>query len=223
MKKHAVVIGATGNLGKEICKCLKKKNFLIDKTWTSKKRPDVTSEDAFDSLPPIIDTAIYVAGINKVASFNQLNESDFNKIMNINLIGAINFFRKAFKSLKKSKEPSCIVISSIMVTHPYPDRVPYAISKAALETLMKCLAVEWGRYNISTHAIRLGHLSGLMKTTKTNPMLLKKVKKITPLKKLMSVKEVAEFISFLSDGGCKSVSGGTTEMDSGYTINRWPI
>ena len=62
-----------------------------------------------------------------------------------------------------------------------------------------------------------------MKTTKTNPKLLRKVKKYTPLNKLMSPQEVAKYINFLALGGCKSVSGSTTDMDSGYTINRWPL
>ena len=57
-----------------------------------------------------------------------------------------------------------------------------------------------GENTRSTHSIRLGHLSGLMKTKKTNPKLLKSVKKITPLNKLMSNKETAKYIAFLSDG-----------------------
>jgi NAD(P)-dependent dehydrogenase (short-subunit alcohol dehydrogenase family) len=60
----------------------------------------------------------------------------FENVMNVNLIGVINFYKEALKPLKKSKNSCCIVISSIM-THPYPDRVPYAISKAAIETLMQ--------------------------------------------------------------------------------------
>lgn len=223
LKKQAVVIGATGNLGKAICKALTNEGFQIDKKWLSKERPDVSDAKAFNNLPKIIDTAIYVAGINKVASFDKIKKKEFENVINVNLMGAINFFKNAFKSLKSSKNSSCIVISSIMATHPYPNRAPYAISKAGLESLVKCLAVEWGKYNISTHAIRLGHLSSLMKTTKTNPLLLKKVQKLTPDKKLVSTKDVAKYISFLANGGCKSVSGGTTEMDSGYTINRWPL
>jgi NAD(P)-dependent dehydrogenase (short-subunit alcohol dehydrogenase family) len=223
LKKQAVIIGATGNLGKAICKDLNNQGFKIDKKWLRKDRPDVLSADAFNDLPKIIDTAIYVAGINKVASFDKITRKDFENVINVNLMGAVNFFKNAFTSLKNSKNPTCIVISSIMATHPYPNRAPYAISKAALESLVKCLAVEWGQYNITTHAIRLGHLSSLMKTTKTNPFLLKKVKKLTPTKKLISTEEVAKYISFLANGACKSVSGGTTEMDSGYTINRWPL
>ena len=223
LKKKAVVIGATGNLGREICKELKKLNFDIDQTWTSKKRPDVLSKNAFKKLPKKIHTAIYVAGINKVCPFTEFSPEEFKKVMDINLNSAINFFRSAFRGLKNARGSNCIVISSIMVTHPYPNRVPYAISKSALETLMKCLCIEWGKYKISTHSIRLGHLSGLMKTTKTNPKLLKNVKKITPLNKLMSNKETSKYIAFLSDGACESVSGGVTEMDSGYTSNRWPL
>ena len=83
LKKKAVVIGATGNLGREICKELRKLNFDIDKTWTSKKRPDVLSKNAFKKLPNKIHTAIYVAGINKVCPFNKFSTEDFNKVIEI--------------------------------------------------------------------------------------------------------------------------------------------
>ena len=103
LKKQAVVIGATGNLGKAICKELEKNNFTIQEKWMKLNRPNVLDEKAFDELPNEIDAAIYVAGINKVCAFNKLKKEDFENVMNVNLIGAINFYKKAFKSLKKAK------------------------------------------------------------------------------------------------------------------------
>jgi NAD(P)-dependent dehydrogenase (short-subunit alcohol dehydrogenase family) len=102
LKKQAVVIGATGNLGKAICKELAKNNFIIQEKWMKSNRPNILDDKAFDQLPKKIDAAIYVAGINKVCSFNKLKKEDFENVMNVNLIGAINFYKKAFKSLKKS-------------------------------------------------------------------------------------------------------------------------
>ena len=45
LKKKAVVVGATGNLGRAICKELSKNNFDLDEVWLSKNRPDVTDEN----------------------------------------------------------------------------------------------------------------------------------------------------------------------------------
>jgi 3-hydroxybutyrate dehydrogenase len=223
LKKIAVVVGANGNLGKAVCRQLKKNNFIIDPVWQTNNRPNVTNDLAFSNLPKKIHTAIYIAGINKILPFENFTNKDFYNVINVNLISAVNFFKSAFPSLKRAKSSSCIVISSIMVSHPYPGRAPYAVSKSGLETLMKCLCVEWSKYGISTHAIRLGHLSKLMKSSKTSANLLKSVKNITPRKKLISINEVAKYIAFLSDGACSSVSGSVTEMDAGYTINRWPL
>ena len=110
-----------------------------------------------------------------------------------------------------------------MTTHPYPYRSAYASSKSGLEGLTRALAVEWGRYKISTHCIRLGHLSGLMKTTPSNPQLLEAVRLLTPSKKLIDPIDVAKYILWLAEDGSKSVSGSVIDFDPAYTINRWPL
>jgi NAD(P)-dependent dehydrogenase (short-subunit alcohol dehydrogenase family) len=50
-KKTAVVIGATGNLGNEVCKALTEKGYSIDPVWNSPKHPDATKSESFSSLP----------------------------------------------------------------------------------------------------------------------------------------------------------------------------
>jgi NAD(P)-dependent dehydrogenase (short-subunit alcohol dehydrogenase family) len=89
--------------------------------------------------------------------------------------------------------------------------------------MIRGLAVEWGQYGIAAHALRLGHMSGLMKTTAANPKLLDAVKQRTPLRRLIMPEEVASYIVWLAQGGCYSVSGSVIDFDPAYTINRWPL
>ena len=222
-QKVAVVVGATGNLGTAVCNVLKAEGFIIDPTWISSDRPDATKPESYDNLPPRIDAAIYLAGINKVQKAEELSEADWDHVLNVNLKGAFLFYQKAFPALKAAKKSSIIGISSIMATHPYPGRIPYTASKAALEGVLRSLAVEWGEYGIATHGIRLGHLEGLMKTTVANPNLLKMVRENSPLHELVQPENVASYIAWLAKGGCHSVSGSIIDFDPGYTINRWPI
>lgn len=221
--KTAVVIGATGNLGNAVCRALSDAGYRIDPIWAATDHPDATDPRAYDRLPKRINAAIYLAGINRVAPAAQLTEADWDMVMNVNLKGAFLFAQKAFPALKATGSSCLIGISSIMVTHPYPQRLAYTASKAGLEGLIKALAVEWGEYGISTHALRLGHLSGLMKSTVTNPALLDAVKSHTPSGRLVGPEEVAKYIVWLAEGGCASVSGSVIDFDPAYTINRWPL
>ena len=116
-----------------------------------------------------------------------------------------------------------MAISTINTLHPYPRRAAYAASKAGLEGLVRELAVEWGAHGIATHAIRLGHLAGLMKTTPANPALLAAVKERTPSHSLIAPEEVAKYLVWVAEGGAQSISGSIIDFDPAYTINRWPL
>ncbi len=222
MTKTAVVVGATGNIGQAVCKILANAKFQLDPEWLNANRPDATRSESYQNLPKKIDVAIYLAGINRIAKSEELSEQDWDQVHDTNLKGAFFFAKAAFPGLKAAKG-SFIVISSIMVTHPYPGRLAYATAKAGLEAMTRVLAVEWGQYGIATHALRLGHMEGLMKTTVANPELLNAVKQHAPLGCLIPPEEVAKYICWLAEGGCKSVSGSVIDFDPGYTINRWPL
>ncbi len=222
-KKVAVVIGATGNLGRAVCNLLLKNGYAVDPTWLSKNHPDATKLDSYKNLPKRIDLAVYLAGINLIKNTEDVTEEEWDNVLGVNLKGAFLFAKSALKGMKAAKRSTFIVISSIMVTHPYPKRALYATSKAGLEGLVRELAVEWGKYGISTNAIRLGHLEGLMKTTKTNPLLLDAVRTKIPSGRIIKPEDVAGYILWLAEGGSAAVSGGITEFDPAYTINRWPL
>ncbi len=221
--RTAVVVGATGNLGRSVCSALRSRGFRIHETWLRHDHPDVRDPSAFDDLPDRIHAAIYVAGINRVAKAEDVTEAIWDEVLDINLKAAFRFAQAAFPGMKAAGEASFITISSIMVTHPYPGRVPYAIAKAGLEALTKCLAVEWGRFGIAAHCIRLGHLEGLMRTTRTDPTLLDSVKKISALGNLIRPDRVADFIAYIASECHGIMSGETIDVDPAYTINRWPL
>lgn len=223
MNKTAVVLGATGNLGKAVCKTLKQANFNLDPQWLDEKRPDVAKASSYSDLPKKIHAVIYLAGINRIKEPEKISESDWDEVMDVNLKGAFLCAQAAFPAMKAARNSCFIVISSIMVTHPYPGRLAYAASKAGLEAITRSLAVEWGKYGIATHALRLGHLDGLMRTTVTNHELLDTVKNVSPLQRLISTEEVANYILWLVQGGCHSISGSIIDFDPAYTINRWPL
>jgi len=212
---NAVVIGQNGYIGQAICKKLIDLKYEIH-PWVG----NALINDSYSCLPDTLDVAIYLPGMNVISPIHELSEEGWNEVMNVNLYGAFLFARSAFKALKKTS--GCfITISSILTQHPYPNRVAYAAAKAGLETLIRGLAIEWGEHGISTHCIRLGHLAGFSPSWPKNQAVLDVVRDKTPQKKLNDRDDVASYIAWLVQGGCKTVNGGVIDMDAGYTINRW--
>jgi len=221
--KTAVVIGATGNLGTAIVAALRAAGYGIDETWTRPDRPDACLASSYAQLPETIHLAVYVAGVNVVKPVHELTEEEWDHGFNVNLRGAFLFARAAFQPLKRANGATFVAISSIHSRFPYPHRAMYAASKAGLEGLMRVLAVEWAEDGIATHTIRLGPLSKLMKSTKTNPALLGAVQKKLPAHKLIEPEAVARYILWLADGGAPAVTGAVADFDAGYTLNIWPL
>lgn len=220
--KTAVVIGATGNLGSAIVDALEKAGYEVDKIWRDKNRPDATHASSYENLPKKIDIAVYAAGINVVKPIHELTEEEWDEVMNVNVRGAFLFARAAFPGLKIAKG-IFVTISSMNAIIPYPNRAPYATSKAALEGLTRELAVEWGSDGISTCAIRLGPLSKLMKTTKINPIMLEATKKRLPQHELIPPEAVADYIVTLGNGMAKWVTGSAIDFDAGFALNAYPL
>lgn len=222
VQKTAVIVGATGNLGTAIARSLADAGYVIDPTWTNAAHPDATVASSYRNLPSRIDVAVYAAGINLVKPVHQITDEEWDHVMNVNFRGAFLFARAGFEGLKAARG-TFITISSMNSMFPYPDRAAYCTSKAALEGLTRQLAVEWAQYGISTHSIRLGPLSKLMKTTKTNPTILEAVRKRLPGHELIPPEAVASYIVHLAAGTAPWVTGSVIDFDAGFTINVWPF
>ncbi len=223
MNKQAVVVGATGNLGRAVCAVLEKSGFDVDPLWRGDNRPDATKASSYESLPDKIHLAVYLAGVNVVEDTQNLSEETWDHVIDTNLKGAFLFAKAAYPRMVAAHGATFIGISSINALHPYPKRAAYAASKAGLEGLIRELAVEWGSDGIVTHAIRLGHLEGLMKTTVANPAFLDAVRARTPSHTLIPPDAVGEYIAWLGNGGSKYLSGSVLDFDPAYTLNRWPL
>ena len=223
MKKTAVIVGATGTIGSAITKILEDNGVKVFERWLDSKRPDAGLESSYTDLPSNIDCAIYAPGLSVTKPTVELSENEWDSVFNVNIKGAFFLAKHSFESLKQGSNPFFLTISSILATHPYPNRTAYAASKGAVESFTRSLATEWGDAGITTHCIRLGHVSSFMKSSPPNPTLLNAVKSKTPLGNLIEAEDVAQYVLWLANGGAKSVNGQVIDFDAGYTTNRWPL
>lgn len=223
IKKTAVVVGATGNIGTALVQALSEDGYSVDPTWLGDDRPDVRKPSSYDHLPPKIDLAVYLAGITHDDAAEELTEEKWDEVIDINLKGVFLFAKAAFPYMKEVGQSTFVAMSSINATHPYPRRVAYSASKAGIEGLIRQLAIEWGKYNIATHAIRLGHLSGVMRSSVMNTAVLDAVKAKIPSGKLIPPKAVADYIVWLGKGNAQYISGSVIDFDPAYMINRNPL
>ena len=124
-----------------------------------------------------------------------------------------------FPFLMESSNPSVINISSIGGISPEPGLGIYSVSKAALISMTKVFAKEWGDHKIRVNAI----CPGLIKT-KFSEALWKNDQIVSQMMKMMAIKriglseEIGSVALFLASPASSYMTGTILTADGGFTI-----
>ncbi len=108
---------------------------------------DFTAEDVeMPGLPEAISGVAYCPGSINLRSFRSLKLVDFQRDLDVNLLGGIRFLQGCLGGLKKGsgESPSSVVMfSTVAVGQGMPMHASIASAKGAVEGLVRTLAVEW--------------------------------------------------------------------------------
>jgi len=143
----------------------------------------------------------------------------FDKIMQVNLKAPFQLMRLCLPYLQASSNPSVINISSVGGISPEAGLGIYSVSKAALISMTKAFAKEWGAMNIRVNAI----CPGLIKTKFsealwTNEAILTHTLKALPIKRMGTAEEIAAAALYLASPVAQYTTGSVITADGGLTI-----
>ncbi|KAJ5992964.1 hypothetical protein N7451_008688 [Penicillium sp. IBT 35674x] len=165
-----------------------------------------------------LDVVISNAGWTKMTNFADLDamdDDDWDKCWNINVKSGLYLFKAAKSTLDANPEGGAFIMTaSTAGLVPSGSSVPYAVTKAALIHLMKCLAQSQGS-KIRVNAV----CPGLMLTEWGQQFSQEKIDAMTDkmtLKKLPEVEDAADM--FLSIAKNSSMTGAAIQIDSGFAI-----
>jgi 3-oxoacyl-[acyl-carrier protein] reductase len=168
---------------------------------------------ATDGIYGLINNAgIAQAGI--LASFPNI---DSEKIIRINLLGAIQAARSVTQYLLKGNQGGRIInISSIIGTRGYNGLAAYSASKAGMDGLTRALARELGRRQITVNSVAPGYVKTEMSATLT-PGQLAQIVGRTPLGRLASEEDILGVVRFLLSDSAAMITGQTILVDGGIS------
>lgn len=146
-------------------------------------------------------------------------EEAFDKIMNVNVKGPFELAKLCYKSMKERGGGSVINISSVGGISPEHYLGIYSVSKAALISLTKVMAKEWGVAGIRANVI----CPGLIKTKFSealwsNDQIAEPMIKQLPLPRIGEVDDIRGLALFLAADASAYSTGGVFTADGGYTI-----
>ncbi len=98
-------------------------------------------------------------------------------------------------------------------------QLAYCVSKAAVEAMTRCLAVEWARYNIQVNTIAPGHImTDISKAALENENLRNEIQRRIPARRVGNPEEVAYLIAFLCSQESSYLTGHIYYIDGGELI-----
>lgn len=167
-----------------------------------------------------LDILVNNASIRMRKSLQDLNPIDIESIIRTNILSNIEISRAAIALMRLNSYGRIVTISSIAGKLIRRGDFIYPVTKQALNTLVKSLAIEYGREHILSNAIAPGTFA-----TEFNAALIKdagniaKMEQRNPLKRWGLPAEIVGPAVFLASPAASYVNGQVLTVDGGFSIS----
>lgn len=167
-----------------------------------------------------VDILVNNAGIGFENLAENVTEEEFDYTLTVNLKGTFFVSQAIGKMMIANNYGRIINLSSQAGFVALPTESVYCMTKAGISHLTKCLAVEWGKYNITVNAVA----PTFIKTPGTSKALSdeafhRHVLSMIALGKVGEPKDVANAVLFLASDAASMITGATLMIDGGWTAH----
>lgn len=225
--KQAVIIGATGGIGRRVAELLLQDDYEVTNISRSSdnlpksvkhKEGDILNDDwKSNEFPEKIDALVYCPGSINLKPFRSLKAKDFESDFKLNVLGAVNVLNHFQKALKKADTPSVVLYSTVAVQQGMPFHASISAAKGAIEGLVRTLAAEWAP------KIRINAVAPSLVDTPLAKKLLSSESKRSnaddrhPLKRVGQPDDIAHMTHFLLSDKAAWMSGQILGVDGGMS------
>lgn len=164
-----------------------------------------------------VDILVNAAGRTKRTPFLEVEESEWNMILETNLTGAYRVSQVFGRHMVERNYGRIINIASLTSFVGLFEVAAYGASKSGLASLTRTLAIEWARYGVCVNAIAPGVFRTAMNeklldgTPRGQEFLLR-----TPMRRFGKVEELVGSAIFLASEAASFVTGTILQVDGGF-------
>jgi len=170
-----------------------------------------------------IDTLVNNAGVNFVKPTLEMEEADWDRVVNVDLKGTFLCSRYTLESMVQRRSGGIVNIASVHTAATLPAAAPYAASKGGVAMMTASMAIEFAPYGIRINAVSPGL---------TDTQIWRDIQAVAddkqavqqhwmdniPLGRVQSAREVGNVVMFLASDQSSYITGANIMTDGGMTI-----
>ena len=237
-QRHALVTGASGDLGSAIARRLSQAGCHVWVHASSQPaRADAVVQAiraAGGSADPVvfdvtdaaavqqalatlleqhpIDILVNNAGVHDDAAFPGMTAAQWQRVLQVNLDGFFHVTQPLTMPMVRQRWGRIINISSVAALAGNRGQVNYAAAKGGLQAATRALSLELASRNITVNAVAPGIIAGSMTEGVFDDKL---IKDMVPAKRAGKPEEVAELVAFLASDAAGYITGQTISINGG--------
>jgi NAD(P)-dependent dehydrogenase (short-subunit alcohol dehydrogenase family) len=240
--KNIIITGAASGIGKETAITasrlganvimldlsedgLKETTYLLDGNNHSYYITDLTDTESISTIIKeiiekngIINGLVHCAGISSRKPLNVLTKYGFSKVMDVNFYSFVELVRQVCKKKHFAEGGSVVVMSSISSIRGYKAKSEYCVSKAAVDSFVRCMALELADRKIRINSVMAAEvLTPLALKAKEMNQAVGASDFNAPLGP-SDPYEVANTILFLLSDATRTITGTSILIDGGACI-----
>jgi NAD(P)-dependent dehydrogenase (short-subunit alcohol dehydrogenase family) len=211
-----LAVGREQSALNEVCEAIEKEGgrgvpFVAD--VTSADAPEAIVRAAIDRFAGL--SAIVIAS----GTIESTGDAPWDQMIDINLRAPFRLMRAAVPALTASRG-AIVNVSSVTGLRAFPGVLAYCVSKAGLDQLTRCAALELAAKGVRVNAVNPGVVvtnlhrrSGM--GDDNYAAFLERSKETHPLGRAGKAEEIAELIAFLASDRAEWITGETISIDGG--------
>lgn len=233
--KKALVTGGSRGIGEAICRRLAENGYKVFVNYVYSKEKaekiaieiggeavcfDVSDNEAVKAFfygTGFIDLLVNNAGVSEIDLFTSISAEKAERILNINLKGAMNCARAALPEMINEKKGNIINISSMWGQCGASCEVDYSASKAGLIGFTKALAKEVGLSGVRVNCIAPGFIMTEMNKSFSEEEL-ELIREDIPLGFFGKPSHIADAVEFLASEKSVYITGQVLAVNGGMVI-----
>jgi NAD(P)-dependent dehydrogenase (short-subunit alcohol dehydrogenase family) len=169
-----------------------------------------------------LDGLVNAAGVIGNGAIDATASDEWDRVMDSNARSVFLMTRAAAAALKQ-KKGSVVNLSSVASNRPYPGLAAYCVSKAAVDMITRCAALDFAPHGVRVNAVNPGvvvtELHTVTSAVADYPAFLERGKATHPLGRVGSVAEIAALVLFLLSDEAGWITGACMPIDGGRALS----